>query len=197
MLVYHYELCTISTYRVGEGFCLESLKAFIPVLGDVLGMSNAALYERQRALVRAKLLDRPQRPGRNSGGSLATPDSVGIMLIAVLATDNLSEVDQRAVVLARQRARKPGSGEISLCGLTGKSTFREALEAILAEPGKAREVVVEVTRHDRKPFATLTSKWTNSGWSEFGTTTDREPIIRKAVFQNFYPLALKLEEISK
>lgn len=71
---------------------MASLKSLIPKLALALGMTPAAIYERQRALVRAGLIQ--QRPGHGPGsGVLATPQSVAMLLIAILATDSLSETE--------------------------------------------------------------------------------------------------------
>ena len=52
---------------------MASLKSLIPELARALDMTSAALYERQRALVRASLLQ--QRPGHGPGsGVVATPE---------------------------------------------------------------------------------------------------------------------------
>jgi hypothetical protein len=81
-----------------------SLKAFLPVLASILNISPAALYERQRALVRLKLL-RPEK-GRGPGsGVTLTHESVAILLIALAVTDNLSETDERVIALCRARPK--------------------------------------------------------------------------------------------
>src|SRR5215211_344378 len=77
-----------------------SLKAFLPVMSEQLGRSPAALYERQRALVRLGILSAPTN-GRGPGsGVRATPETVLPILLSVLITDNLSEIDQRVSDLA-------------------------------------------------------------------------------------------------
>ena len=69
---------------------MMSLKAFAPVLASILGTTPAAVYERQRALVRAKVLPTPAGRGRGNGLP-ATAENVALMLMAIMATDNLSE----------------------------------------------------------------------------------------------------------
>jgi len=57
-------------------------------------MSPAALYERQRVLVRLGVLT--ERKGRGPGsGVKLTAESLAALLTSVLITDNLSEVDDR------------------------------------------------------------------------------------------------------
>ena len=73
---------------------MASLKSFLPHLAKVLDMSPLALYERQRALVRAGLLE--SRPGRGPEAECsADAKSVAMLLISVLATSSLSEVEEQ------------------------------------------------------------------------------------------------------
>lgn len=104
---------------------MASLKSFIPTLANPLGMTPAALYERQRALVRAGLLEAKPGRGRGSGVSV-TPQSVAMMLIAILATDSLSETEAQTKIVATLKNTK------GRCSLTGKKTLAAALTAILA-----------------------------------------------------------------
>src|SRR5436309_201724 len=108
---------------------MSSLKAFLPILSGFVGLSPDALYERQRALVRLHLLPKPTTRGRN-GGVPATPDAVAMMLIAVLATDNLSDMDDRIEMLANRKAIGPFDGKHpGVCPFTRKRNFHEALAA--------------------------------------------------------------------
>ena len=74
--------------------------------------------------------------GRGPGsGVLATAHAVALLVIAVLATDSLSETDERIVPLCKAA---PQDGEP--CPLTLMRSFIDALAAILIQPHKAREV---------------------------------------------------------
>jgi hypothetical protein len=102
-----------------------SLKGLIPLLAKGVGMTPAALYERQRALVRAGLLQ--TKPGRGPGsGVRATPETVAMLLISILATGNLSETEERSKAIADLKS------EPNRCPITGKKTFGSALTAVLA-----------------------------------------------------------------
>jgi hypothetical protein len=82
---------------------MTSLKAFVPRLSDLLNVSPDGLYERQRAMVGAKLLTglSGRGPGR---GVRATPESVAMLLIAVMATDGISDLEARVRELAALRS---------------------------------------------------------------------------------------------
>ena len=69
----------------------SSLKRLITDVSTLTGMSQAAVYERQRALVRARLLktERGRAPG---SGFRGTPESMALLFISLLATGNLSDV---------------------------------------------------------------------------------------------------------
>jgi hypothetical protein len=112
---------------------MGSLKQFTTQLAPWLGLTPAALYERQRALVRLGLLPRPEKAGPR-GGIQATPNSVAMLLIACLATDNLSEIGAQVGKFARTKPSK------DLCPLTGASSLAEALTRILSDRDLARRV---------------------------------------------------------
>jgi hypothetical protein len=99
-----------------------SLKSLTPQLARALGMKPAALYERQRALVRAGLLH--MRPGRGPGSGVpADAKSVAMLLISVLATGSLSEVEEQTLAIANLKSVD------GRCPVTGKKTFAAALTA--------------------------------------------------------------------
>jgi hypothetical protein len=110
-----------------------SLKGLTPYFGRLLGMTPAALYERQRALVRAGLLKSDGGRGPGSGVR-ATPYSIALLLIAVLVADSLSEVEESTKLFAYLKS------ESGICPVTGKKTFGSAMGAILASPSLSRGV---------------------------------------------------------
>ena len=117
---------------------MSSLKAYLEPLGTIVGATPAALYERQRACVRLGMLPKPIK-GRGHGLA-ATPETVAKLLLAMLGTDNLSETDDRVQRLAKARSK-------TRCALTGKTTFVDAVEAILqSEELAARVSAIEVNR---------------------------------------------------
>ncbi|WP_040307795.1 hypothetical protein [Afipia felis] len=121
---------------------MSSLTAFLPHIANEFEMSVHALYERQRALVRLGLLPRPVGRGRGSGAE-ATPGTVALLIISVLATDNLSDTDERIKKLAEAKL----GPDNSTCALTGERTFLGALAAALASETIARKVSsIEVSR---------------------------------------------------
>jgi hypothetical protein len=103
-----------------------SLKAYAPRLAWRLGTTPAALYERQRALVRDGLLDQSEGRGPGSGVQVG-PYPVALLLVAVLATDSLSETAEKVRIFAPAKSTAVGG----LCPLTGKQTFVEAVARVL------------------------------------------------------------------
>jgi hypothetical protein len=102
----------------------NSLKAYAPLLAWRLGTTSAALYERQRALVREGILDQSEGRGPGSGVQLGHYP-VALLLVAVLATDSLSETAEKVRILA---TAKSTDGQ---CPLTGEKTFVEAIARVL------------------------------------------------------------------
>jgi hypothetical protein len=110
------------------------LKGFISYIAPALDMSPVALYERQRALVRSGLLKAEK--GRGPGSGVRTSaGSIALLLTAVLATDSLSETEERTKLIAKLRPV-----EHQFCPLTGTSTFVDAMTAILNSKSIAKKV---------------------------------------------------------
>jgi hypothetical protein len=121
-------------------FGMTGLKSYLPILAATLGMTPAALYERQRALVHAKILRGPSGRGPGSGVR-ATPDSVAVLIMGALTTDSLVELP----TAVRATAALPSVG--GPCGLTGAGTFGEAIVAVLSSTEIAERVhIIEVER---------------------------------------------------
>lgn len=116
---------------------MASLTSFLPKLVPHFGMTLAAVYERQRALVRLGLLPKPQGRGRGAGAE-ATPETVALICMSILATDNLSEMDERIATLAR--APISTHYRRKYCRLTGASEFKGALTRIMGDVALARRV---------------------------------------------------------
>jgi hypothetical protein len=111
----------------------NSLKALLPMLGRVLGETPDALYAYQRAFVRAGLLE--SAPGRGPGsGTSANPETLAEFLIGMLTHASLS--DNVATAKAIGRA-VPGGDR---CHLTGATTFKKALAAVLVDKSLAERV---------------------------------------------------------
>lgn len=142
-----------------------SLKGFAPILANYIGLTPLAVYERQRALVRCGLL--PDAKGRGPGsGVRATPEAVALLLIAVLATDNLSEIDNRVVELAGARA------DSKTCPLTGAPNLAKALAIVLSSEGIAAKVSgVVVNRATLSAQLRLRRKLDGAEFSGFGRRT--------------------------
>jgi DNA-binding IscR family transcriptional regulator len=111
-----------------------SLKSLIRDVSAFTGMSEAAVYERQRALVRAGLLKTERGRGPGSGVR-GTPESVALLLISLLATGNLSDAGCSTRIFANLENKE------DFCPLTRKRTFAEAVTAILTSRDLAQSVI--------------------------------------------------------
>ena len=121
-----------------------SLKSYLPYLAGRVGVSPAALYERQRALVRAHILTAEDGRGPGSG-VLLDPHAVAYLLIAILATDSLSDT---VTAVGRIAAVEPVS-RTKRCPLTGRRSFVDALVQVLSrrqDLWKVLSVTVDRTR---------------------------------------------------
>jgi hypothetical protein len=122
----------------------SSLKSLIRHVSEMTRLSEAAVYERQRALVRAGLLKTERGRGPGSGVR-GTPESVALLLISLLATSSLSEVVLSTRIFANLKNKK------GFCPLTRKRTFAEAVTAILASKELAQSIIaVNVSQEIRQ-----------------------------------------------
>lgn len=118
---------------------MKSLKSFLPQISGFLGTTPAALYERQRQLVRLGILTAEKGHGPGSGVKLSA-DGVAALLVALLVTDNLSDTDDR---ILRLLAAKP-----VLKSATDAKTFWEELCVLLLSPQKLQSLeFIEVDRN--------------------------------------------------
>jgi hypothetical protein len=168
-----------------------SLKAFGPVLADTLGTTPAAVYERQRALIRQGLLPAPVGRGRGNGLP-ATAETVAMIIIAMMVTDNLSDTDERVRKLARARFRCNIRDGDRLpdprCGLTGKRDFRSALVTLLTITEFPERLYVMVSRNYLsarviwlKDKATTISEF--GRWTAFASNLEIEASLKEGTLQ--------------
>jgi hypothetical protein len=129
------------------------------------------------------MLAAPKGRGRGSGVE-ATPDTVARLLVAVLATDNLSDTDEQVHKLAQapftatdKRAPKGVGDKWERCPWTGAETFVDALAFLLSPkapiplaPKAGAHTAVRVYRGNLA--ASIIFTWTGRrpgrGRSEFG-----------------------------
>jgi hypothetical protein len=124
---------------------MKSLKAYTPALARLLGTTPQALYERQRALVRADMFNAEDvKDGRGPGsGVRGTAQSVALLLIGAIASDSLIRMERQVSDLAEA---KPVGAD--LCPLTRMPTFLDALTRIITSgplPHWVTEIVVSRT----------------------------------------------------
>jgi len=127
-----------------------ALKTVIPALAAALSAPESMLYERQRALVREGLLK--SRPGHGRGsGVQATPDSIAMLVVGILASVGLSKAGPRARAMAGSKVGEAlvDTGGPKECRFTGQVRFVDALARILADEqlvARVRMIEVGVTR---------------------------------------------------
>lgn len=154
-------ICTSTTFcGIRRLVVMISLKAFGPVLAEALGTTPAAIYERQRALVRLGLLPAPVGRGRGNGLP-ASAEAVAMIIIALMVTDNLSETDDRVGKMAaaeHRRIQKRGMPK-PRCALTGERDFKSALVALLKMTEFPTHVTVEMSRN----YLQSVIRWVDDG----------------------------------
>lgn len=155
---------------------MRSLTSLLPAIAPILDQTPQVLYEKQRALVRMKMLPTPQGRGRGSGAE-ATPENVAMLIVAVMATDSQTDTDERSRKLAMARYTDKKRDR---CPWTGATTFIDALAFVLSPaapmsvPGRPIFNDVRVSRAE--PDASIFFSWPKraEGWSQF-KGPDRRP----------------------
>jgi hypothetical protein len=164
---------------------MMSLKAFAPILADLFETTPAAIYERQRALIRMKALPTPIGRGRGNGLP-ATAETVAMLIIALMVTPNLSDTDQRVKRLANAKIDSSEVGRLS-----SSRDFKAALVAIL-DSDYLPDVVWSIHVSRTSSQAWIFSHSGSSGGNEvckFGKTPLKE--------SNFYVEAVLKGEVFK
>jgi hypothetical protein len=111
---------------------MASLKSFLYGVAPILKTTGAALYERQRVLVNLGALE--ATPGRGPGSGVPlTAENFAVILISLLATDNLSELDEEVVDLCNSRPdpMSAPTASASQWKAWGKPTFKTELGRVL------------------------------------------------------------------
>ena len=136
----------------------SSLKAYAPLLAWRLGTTPAALYERQRALVRDGILEQSEGRGPGSGVH-AAPYSVALLLVAILATDSLSETAEKVKIFAPAKSAAADGH----CTLTGEPTFVEAVALVLDMARQHWRKIVDITVSRTTGFSAIKYENNNLG----------------------------------
>ncbi|HEX4409946.1 MAG TPA: hypothetical protein VH206_14330 [Xanthobacteraceae bacterium] len=105
----------------------RSLKSVLGDLADILNVSPDALYERQRALVRERLLKFTPGTRRKIGVS-ANLDTIATLVVGMLASSSLTDSGLRTRSMLKALPGPAGQ----VCKLTGAKNFQDAIEAILS-----------------------------------------------------------------
>jgi hypothetical protein len=134
----------------GRAIMSSSLKAYAPLLAWRLGTTPAALYERQRALVREGILEQSEGHGPGSGVPLSHY-SVALLLVAVLVTDSLSETADEVRIFATAKSIEADG----VCSLTRKRTFVEAIALILDSAHEHWRKLISITMHRTRAAAVI------------------------------------------
>jgi hypothetical protein len=118
---------------------INSLKASIPYLAEILRLNPHAIYERQRALVKKKVLK--SSPGRGPGsGTFFTPEPVGVLVTSMLTTENIKDSAEKTSAIWNAPRTSYSSGKKSALG--GALTFKDAMINVLSSDDNAQEVQI-------------------------------------------------------
>jgi DNA-binding IscR family transcriptional regulator len=140
---------------------MPSLQASIAPLSKALGLNPHALYERQLALVRAGLL--PSQPGRGPGsGTLFSAETVAVLLISMLASDNISDCAETTRTLSAAKLTSHTVGREDALG--GAKTFIAAVINSLSNDTVVGQI--RLLRIHRRNFAAEVFLNSSEPWKE-------------------------------
>jgi hypothetical protein len=116
---------------------INSLKASIPFIADILLVNPHTLYERQRALVGEGLLE--SKPGRGPGsGTRFTPETAAVLLISMLATDSLKDSGVATRALSDAKLTSVPIGQEDELG--SPQTFKAAIANALSSDAVVNKI---------------------------------------------------------
>jgi hypothetical protein len=120
---------------------MKSLQASIVPLAKILGLNPHALYERQLALVKAKLLQR--RPGHGPGsGTPFSTETVTVLFISMLATDGIEHSAEKTSGLSAVRSTRKNT-------FGGAETFKAAMINALSSDAIISQIrLLRINRQD-------------------------------------------------
>jgi DNA-binding IscR family transcriptional regulator len=141
---------------------LQSLKAALPQIAEILHLNPYSLYERQRALVRGGLIK--STPGRGRGsGTIFSPENVALLIVSMLATDSIADCIEKTHALAAVRLQTYSEGREQALG--GAKTFKAALINALADDAIVEQITY-VRVHRRKRFVAEIFLMDDEEWQE-------------------------------
>ena len=113
-------------------------------MSEALQLSPHTLYERQRVLVRSGLLPYVEGRGPGSGVRL-TVDAVAMLLISILATDDLAAAAEPTRTLAHLKRVRPDV-RVKPKSLWAAQSFKTVISKALANPEAVEIEMVNVDR---------------------------------------------------
>jgi hypothetical protein len=123
------------------GADMASLKGFTDQFAEDLGTTPALIYERQRALTRAKVL-RPIKKGKGPGhGVVASAETAAQVLIAVMASPDLASTVDRTLEVGNLKRNQ--------------SRFSDTITELLASADEAAKLA-SITFSKSLPYAVVT-----------------------------------------
>jgi hypothetical protein len=127
---------------------------------------------------------------------MATPHSVAMMLITVLATDNLSEVDGRIEAIANLHPVDPKSGKAIVCSITNEKTLRGALAVMLGDETTAKDFTIELSRKGKSARLIDTADFSVYSPTQFGRRTRFKGVELTAEFRDLGAVSRELKKVS-
>jgi hypothetical protein len=136
-------------------------------------MTPSALYERQRALVRAGLLDAGEGWGPGSGVR-TTAGSISLLLISSLCAEGLADATILTPIIADARP-----ADRDRCPFTNTKRFQDAIESILPSRYRSSRVIeIQVSRTAPRSEIIYLDKSHKPASSEFRAPGPDEPGLR-------------------
>jgi hypothetical protein len=119
---------------------MASLRSLFPELGRILNMTPPALYGRQVAFIRARLLKSKRGHGPGSGVPAKTETLVAFLIAEMTNASHAENVAVAREMMGASIHPDHETGELDPCELTGQVKFVEAFATILNDPALAARV---------------------------------------------------------
>jgi hypothetical protein len=169
---------------------MAGLKSFLYAVAPRLGVTGSLLYERQRALVGLGVIKSAPGRGPRSGAPL-TAENFAAVLISLLATDSLSEVDDRVVAILNAAPDTDPlvlDPELRRLRLLGELTFQSEVALVLS----GQQTKWRPSRNHQYRGIRVSRFWRGQIVSGIGHLRTSDFIVRKATDIRFASSAVTI-----
>jgi hypothetical protein len=161
-----------------------ALKTLLPKLELAFGMDASNIYERQRSLIRAGLIEAGTR-GRGNGAP-ASPKNLALLLLALMAAENPASAAERVKDLIELCPARVPINKKGICCFTGRKNLVDAIAHVI---GGGEEVPVLTINFQNFVTGKYSAKFSERGSWHLGDGGKSQLFLAKNLTEVKLPLS--------